>query len=509
MKLSAWVIGVCCVLLLQGCPLTPTAPTPATQRWGWAMPLPAVPPGANTTVSTLIYGGGTVREMTPDLRIAGLGGALAEVSLLTPGGTLLRRWRAADLTPGSNRPPGVPTIAGNAFRLSVSLPAGAAWPSVRIEQIATTVATTLPEAGALALAPGDTVDALLEPSRPLFLQLAAGAEAIDFVALGAADLRLADPAGNGHIIDPALAWARLQTQAAASEGLPPGGWLRVPAEVARPTRVLRLTWAVTPAQPTGVARLVVGSVQPDLKLAFPARDRGAFFPFWFGVDRDGRAAPACAFAAGDPRCALDQLRCSDHAGRGGLVPGPLGTELPRGTPVCYDTHEGTDFGLVGAVLGQAMGVDVTAAADGVVVVAQDGNADDCFYSPFSGGIRCRDVAFQRPFWDELRTGPETPANRVAVLQADGHMAWYYHLRRGTVAVVAGQRVRCGTKLGQVGSSGNSSGPHLHFELRAPRTGATIESLAWSLMRDTTNTIDPFPGRWVQWSEGSVPGNTCP
>jgi len=57
------------------------------------------------------------------------------------------------------------------------------------------------------------------------------------------------------------------------------------------------------------------------------------------------------------------------------------------------------------------------------------------------------------------------ANLVQVRHADGLTALYGHLRRGSVAVSVGQQVSVGAVLGVVGSSGCSTAPHLHFELR--------------------------------------------
>ncbi|MGW5928490.1 M23 family metallopeptidase [Streptomyces anulatus] len=49
------------------------------------------------------------------------------------------------------------------------------------------------------------------------------------------------------------------------------------------------------------------------------------------------------------------------------------------------------------------------------------------------------------------------------LRADnGHVYTYCHL--STTQVKEGQAVRAGQQLGRVGSTGNSTGPHLHFEM---------------------------------------------
>jgi murein DD-endopeptidase MepM/ murein hydrolase activator NlpD len=54
-------------------------------------------------------------------------------------------------------------------------------------------------------------------------------------------------------------------------------------------------------------------------------------------------------------------------------------------------------------------------------------------------------------------------NHVVVQLADGKYALYGHLATNTV--VKGQKVAAGQMVGTVGSTGNSSGPHLHFEIR--------------------------------------------
>jgi murein DD-endopeptidase MepM/ murein hydrolase activator NlpD len=54
-------------------------------------------------------------------------------------------------------------------------------------------------------------------------------------------------------------------------------------------------------------------------------------------------------------------------------------------------------------------------------------------------------------------------NLVSVAHGGGVRTLYAHL--SSIAVRRGQRVATGTLLGRVGSSGYSTGPHLHFELR--------------------------------------------
>ena len=57
------------------------------------------------------------------------------------------------------------------------------------------------------------------------------------------------------------------------------------------------------------------------------------------------------------------------------------------------------------------------------------------------------------------------ANQVRVLHEDGSMALYAHLQEGAVFVRVGDRVTLGQTLGRAGSTGFSTGPHLHFAVQ--------------------------------------------
>lgn len=58
-------------------------------------------------------------------------------------------------------------------------------------------------------------------------------------------------------------------------------------------------------------------------------------------------------------------------------------------------------------------------------------------------------------------------NLVVVRHRLGYTTWYAHM--STITTFVGEQVTGGTRLGFVGSTGNATGPHLHFELRKNAT----------------------------------------
>ena len=148
------------------------------------------------------------------------------------------------------------------------------------------------------------------------------------------------------------------------------------------------------------------------------------------------------------------------------------------------------------------GDSVVAVAAGEVVLVQDGIQEN---TPLSSRMAVE--------IDET----SATGNTVVVQLGTELFAVYAHLRPGSIAVTKGQKVSAGELLGQLGNSGNSLGPHLHFHLStavAPLAGegrpfdleefrlvGRIESLQ-SAIRGAPWRVDPArPGRSVS---GEIP-----
>jgi hypothetical protein len=107
------------------------------------------------------------------------------------------------------------------------------------------------------------------------------------------------------------------------------------------------------------------------------------------------------------------------------------------------------------------GAPLLAVGDGTVVRAIDGRPEIA-PTPFGTPI--------------VRTGDDYPGNHVVVRIRRGVYAFYAHVRPGTVRVRVGQRVRTGQQLGELGNSGNTGAPHLHFGIHDGPDPLTSTSL---------------------------------
>lgn len=108
------------------------------------------------------------------------------------------------------------------------------------------------------------------------------------------------------------------------------------------------------------------------------------------------------------------------------------------------------------------------------------------------------------------------ANEVRIQHIDGTMATYAHLAHGGVFVYAGQRVETGQQIGLAGSTGYSSGPHLHFAVQTVRrNGDKIETVSLPFQFYVGNPAIAFSPRFGMLATanytlpGSIPGMERP
>lgn len=77
---------------------------------------------------------------------------------------------------------------------------------------------------------------------------------------------------------------------------------------------------------------------------------------------------------------------------------------------------------------------------------------------------------------------------------DGRRIYYGHMKKGSVAVKAGQNIKKGDLLGVMGSTGASTGAHTHLEIRVP--GTSKESLDISAFTGIPNVIGTFDASFI-------------
>jgi murein DD-endopeptidase MepM/ murein hydrolase activator NlpD len=119
--------------------------------------------------------------------------------------------------------------------------------------------------------------------------------------------------------------------------------------------------------------------------------------------------------------------------------------------------------FLGVPLGDVYGYGrpIHAPFDGVVVASLDGVAEpQRLFVPATLARVIRASLTFRPDHGFARL----VGNHVIVARADGVHAAVAHLATGSVRVAEGQQVARGEVLGLVGHTGNSTAPHLHFQL---------------------------------------------
>ena len=107
------------------------------------------------------------------------------------------------------------------------------------------------------------------------------------------------------------------------------------------------------------------------------------------------------------------------------------------------------------------GQPVHAAFDGEVVDAIDGVQERAWLHVVRELALVLKTAVT---FDPAKHGLEPVLGNHVIMRMDRIYALFAHLAPGSVAVEAGQTVRTGEVIGRVGHTGNSTAPHLHFQL---------------------------------------------
>lgn len=199
------------------------------------------------------------------------------------------------------------------------------------------------------------------------------------------------------------------------------------------------------------AMLIAGAVQGD---PWKFRERTGSGPHLFRLPVENPGGKLFSGTRLDFPLGLVGLDHQPHPDKNIIQRAICHDYLGRGFPHCYANHLGSDFILKGGF--KAMDAEqgrVVAAADGAVTRVEDGHYDRCRMSIAKMDVSCQ--------------GHEMKPNFVEILHPSGYRTIYYHLKKGSIAVQPGQPVKCGDFLGNVGSSGVSSMPHLHFQVMAP------------------------------------------
>ena len=134
----------------------------------------------------------------------------------------------------------------------------------------------------------------------------------------------------------------------------------------------------------------------------------------------------------------------------------------------YDSHHGTDISIWPFNFYKLDNdiVEVIAAAPGTIVAKHDGE------------------------FDKNCNASNPNANYVVIMHTDKSVAVYFHMKKNSITLKdVGATVVVGEKLGIVGSSGSSSGPHLHFEVKTD-------------FSNSTSYIDPFYGTCNKLTDAS-------
>ena len=85
---------------------------------------------------------------------------------------------------------------------------------------------------------------------------------------------------------------------------------------------------------------------------------------------------------------------------------------------------------------------------------------------------------------------EADGNFAIVRLGKGVYALYAHMRRDSVRVHVGEQVRQGEQIGNVGNTGNTQAPHLHFQLMDAPSALASNGIPYVFESYLITAVDP-------------------
>ena len=164
--------------------------------------------------------------------------------------------------------------------------------------------------------------------------------------------------------------------------------------------------------------------------------------------------------------------------------------LPVDSYIKYGIHDYS--GHTGADFKASIGTTVVASKAGTVVTALDRGCRGSHRPGNSYGCSLGDNC---PAYKAKPGSYGSYANYIVIDHGNGVQTYYCHLKTGSFKVSVGDHVEQGTILAESGAAGNTTGPHLHFEVR---DGGTI-----------VDPEDYLTNTYVEKDGANTPANNLP
>ncbi len=138
-------------------------------------------------------------------------------------------------------------------------------------------------------------------------------------------------------------------------------------------------------------------------------------------------------------------------------------------------HKGTDF-VIADIGRMQKGVAVLAAAKGRVKGVRNNEPDISIHGRSKDAIAGKECG-----------------NGVFLEHEDGWSTQYCHMKQGSISVKVGDLVDVGTPIGEIGLSGETEYPHMHFSLR--KDGARMDPFDGKLAETACDAQIETSGLW--------------